>query len=150
MLNQVHKLMQGMQNITNNIAHDLRTPLTRLRGCLEVIHNETSEGIKEALTETDNLLSTFNAMLRINKVESGAHKGHFTCIAIDNLLQDVLEFYELLSEDNEISITFDKKSILILMLTGTCFFRFLPIFFIMPSNIHTIREQLPFVQSNLK
>jgi len=122
MLNQVHKLMQGMQNITNNIAHDLRTPLTRLRGCLVVIQhdcsNETSEAIKEALTETGNLLSTFNAMLRINKVESGAHKGHFTCITIYDLLQDVLEFYELLSEDNELLITFDKKSILIFQINS--------------------------------
>ncbi len=114
MLDQIHKLMQGMQNISNNIAHDLRTPLTRLRGRLEIIQqdcsNETAEGIHEALTETDNLLSTFNAMLRIYKVESGAQKGHFTCIAIDNLLQDVVEFYEPLAEDKEISITFDKKN----------------------------------------
>jgi len=114
MLDQIYKLMQGMQNISNNIAHDLRTPLTRLRGRLETIQqdcsNETAEGIHEALTETDNLLSTFNAMLRINKVESGAQKGHFTCIAIDNLLQDVVEFYEPLAEDKDISITFDKKN----------------------------------------
>lgn len=114
MLNQIHKLMQGMQNISNNIAHDLRTPLTRLRGRLEAIQhdcsNETSEGIHEALTETDNLLSTFNAMLRINKVESGAQKGHFTCIAIDNLLQDVVEFYEPLAEEKDILITYEVKS----------------------------------------
>ena len=99
MLDQIHKLMQGMQNISNNIAHDLRTPLTRLRGRLETIqrdsNNETAEGIQEVLNETDNLLSTFNAMLRINKVESGAQKGHFTGIAIDNLLQDVVGFMNL-------------------------------------------------------
>ena len=114
MLDQIHKLMQGMQNISNNIAHDLRTPLTRLRGCLEMIqhdcNNETAESIQKALNETDNLLSTFNAMLRINKVESGAQKGHFTCVAINELLQDVVEFYEPLAEDKEISITFAKKN----------------------------------------
>ncbi len=114
MLDQIHKLMQGMQNISNNIAHDLRTPLTRLRGRLETIqrdsNNETAEGIQEALNETDNLLSTFNAMLRINKVESGAQKGHFTCIAIDKLLQDVVGFYEPLAEDKGISIRYTVKS----------------------------------------
>ena len=114
MLDQIHKLMQGMQNISNNIAHDLRTPLTRLRGRLEFIQsdcsNKTSDSIHEALTETDNLLATFNAMLRINKVESGAQKGLFSCIAIDDLLQDVVEFYEPLAEDKEITITFDKKN----------------------------------------
>lgn len=115
MLNQIHKLMQGMQNISNNIAHDLRTPLSRLRGRLELIQqncsHETSEGIHEALTETDNLLSTFNAMLRINKVESGAQKGHFTTLFIDTLLQDVIEFYEPLAEDKDISLQLitDKK-----------------------------------------
>ena len=114
MLNQIEKLMQGMQNISNNIAHDLRTPLTRLRGRLEVIQNDcsqaTSEGIQEALIETDNLLSAFNAMLRINKVESGAHKGHFTSIIIDDLLDDVVAFYEPLAEDKEISITFEVRN----------------------------------------
>ncbi|MEN8251145.1 MAG: HAMP domain-containing sensor histidine kinase [Bacteroidota bacterium] len=114
MLNQIQKLMQGMQNISNNIAHDLRTPLTRLQGRLELIQqdssHETSEGIQEALTETDNLLSTFNAMLRINKLESGAQKGHFTHVAIDDLLQDVIEFYEPLAEDRDISIKFDVKN----------------------------------------
>jgi len=114
MLDQIHKLMQGMQNISNNIAHDLRTPLTRLRGRLETIqrdsNNETAEGIQEVLNETDNLLSTFNAMLRINKVESGAQKGHFTGIAIDNLLQDVVGFYEPLAEDKDILIHYTVKS----------------------------------------
>ena len=112
MLDQLHKLMQGMQNISNNIAHDLRTPLTRLRVHLELIQNncshQTAEGIREALIETDNLLATFNAMLRINKVESGVHKGHFDTLLLDILLQDVVEFYEPLAEDKAISITFIK------------------------------------------
>jgi len=110
MLNQIQKLMQGMQNISNSIAHDLRTPLTRLQGRLELIqHNcshETAEGIQAALTETDNLLATFNAMLRINKVESGAQKGHFTNVMIEHLLQDVVEFYEPLAEDKAITIKY--------------------------------------------
>ena len=112
MLNQIQQLMQGLQNISNNIAHDLRTPLTRLRGRLENIQNncsnETADGIQDALTETDNLLSTFNAMLRINKVESGANKGHFTQIEIDQLLSDVVEFYEPLAEDKEINMQFNQ------------------------------------------
>jgi len=114
MLNQIHKLMQGMQNISNNIAHDLRTPLTRLRGRLELIQDncsyETSEGIQEVLTETDSLLATFNAMLRINKLESGVQKGHFSSVDIDNILQDVVGFYEPLAEDKNISIILNVQS----------------------------------------
>jgi len=115
MLNQIHKLMQGIQNISNNIAHDLRTPLTRLQGRLELIQqdcsHQTSEDIQEALSETDNLLATFNAMLRINKVESGAQKGHFTTLVINTILQDVVEFYEPLAEDKSISLQYvtDKE-----------------------------------------
>lgn len=108
MLDQIHKLMQGMQNISNNIAHDLRTPLTRLQSRLELIQqncsNETAAGIRDVLQETDNLLSTFNAMLRINKVESGADKGHFTKVSIDSLLKDVIDLYEPLAEEKIISL----------------------------------------------
>ena len=113
MLDQIHQLMKGMQNISNNIAHDLRTPLTRLRSHLELIQNncsnKTSEGIREALIETDNLLSTFNAMLRINKVESGVHKGHFETLSLDKLLKDVIEFYEPLAEDKSIELKFESN-----------------------------------------
>lgn len=108
MLDQTHKLMQGIQNISNSIAHDLRTPLTRLRSRLEAIQQncsaETSEGISQALLETDNLLTTFNAMLRINKLESGAQKGQFDKINIGELLKDVLDFYEPLTEEKSIRL----------------------------------------------
>jgi len=66
MLDQIHKLIQGMQNISNSIAHDLRTPLTRLRGHLERVQqhcsDKTSARVQGALEETDNLLSTFNGV----------------------------------------------------------------------------------------
>ncbi|MCW8928822.1 MAG: HAMP domain-containing histidine kinase [Gammaproteobacteria bacterium] len=114
MLDQIHQLMQGMQNISNNIAHDLRTPLTRLRAHLELIEidcsEKTSDGIREALKETDNLLSTFNAMLRINKVESGVDKGQFKTLSIDSLLQDVIEFYEPLAESKSIVLSFENNN----------------------------------------
>ena len=114
MLDQTHKLMQGIQNISNNIAHDLRTPLTRLRSRLEAIQQncsaETSEGISQALLETDNLLTTFNAMLRINKLESGAQKGSFTQINIDQLLNDVVEFYEPLAEEKDLKLIYTGTS----------------------------------------
>lgn len=109
MLNQMGKLILGIENISNNIAHDLRTPLTRLRSRLESIEQdcskETAAGIHEALIETDNLLATFNAMLRINKVESGAQKGHFTRLSLNTLLNDVIDFYEPLAEKKGISLS---------------------------------------------
>lgn len=110
MMDQTHKLVQGIQNISNNIAHDLRTPLTRLRARLETIQNncspETSEEISQALMETDNLLTTFNAMLRINKLDSGVQKGHFKEVDISNLLNDVVDFYEPLADEKGIKLVY--------------------------------------------
>jgi signal transduction histidine kinase len=109
MLDQIHKLMQGMQNISNSIAHDLRTPLTRLRGHLERVQQHCSDKtfarIQDALKETDDLLSTFNAILRINKLESGVQKGHFTRLSIEKLLKDIIEFYQPLADDKEITLS---------------------------------------------
>ncbi len=114
MMDQTQKLVQSIQNISNNIAHDLRTPLTRLRTRLEAIQNhcspETSEGISLALMETDNLLTTFNAMLRINKLDSGVQKGHFKEVDISNLLNDVVDFYEPLAEEKAIELIYDSLS----------------------------------------
>jgi len=111
MLDQIERLMTGIKNISNNIAHDLRTPLTRLRTHLETIQSDAGnheiKGIAGAISETDNLLSTFNALLRINNFESGSQKGNFTTINANTLLKDILSFYEPVADVKDIHIKLD-------------------------------------------
>jgi signal transduction histidine kinase len=104
MLEQIEALMESVRRVSDNIAHDLRTPLTRLRNHLEQIHLDTSSGdsnhaaLQQALDEADALLNTFNALLRIARIESKDHRVDFTPVDIAALINDVMELYEPLAE----------------------------------------------------
>jgi len=74
MLEQIEKLMAGVRQVSDNIAHDLRTPLTRLRNRLEQGAN-TEPLFEQCIVDADQLLSTFNALLRIAQIESGSHQS---------------------------------------------------------------------------
>ena len=105
MLDRIGLLMEDVRRVSDNIAHDLRTPLARLRNRLEELHLQTSgtgansEGIEQAVAEADRLLNTFNALLRIARVESQHGGESFTEIAMDDLVRDVAELYEPLMEE---------------------------------------------------
>jgi signal transduction histidine kinase len=105
MLDRIEELMEGMRQVTNDIAHDLRTPLGRLRQGLETARRrETSlEGHKaaldEAIGETDTILATFNALLRIAQIEAGARKARFTEIDLSDIAGTVAEAYQMVAED---------------------------------------------------
>jgi len=104
MLDQIEELMQGVRQVTNNIAHDLRTPLTRLRRRLDMLREAGAgeesqrELLDQAIGEADGLLSTFKAMLRISEVESGSRRAGFKAVEMGELLNDLVEFYEPLCE----------------------------------------------------
>jgi len=107
MLDRISDLMEGMRRISDSIAHDMRTPLSRLRHTLETgLSEQTDETerralLERAVDEADSMLSTFNALLRIGKIEAGREREAFIEIWIDQLLSDVVELYEPLAEDKE-------------------------------------------------
>jgi signal transduction histidine kinase len=105
MLDRIVSLMEDVRRVSDNIAHDLRTPLARLRNRLEELHLQAAaaganpEGIEQAVAEADRLLNTFTALLRIARIESQHGDESFTAIAMNDLVSDVAELYEPLLEE---------------------------------------------------
>lgn len=106
MLHRTEILMNGVRDVSDNIAHDLRTPLARLRGQLErAIETKLSrDEVDGLLIETDKILATFNALLRISNIEKGNQHYPFDAVDLQVVLEDVIELYEPLAEEKDIKI----------------------------------------------
>lgn len=99
-------LMDGIREVSNSIAHDLRTPLTHLRNQIEAVKSQTvtEQHIDELLSEADQILAIFNSLLRISNIEQGKQYQAFDAIDLNALLSDVVEFYEPVAEEKNICI----------------------------------------------
>jgi signal transduction histidine kinase len=103
MLDQIQDLMAGVRQVSDSIAHDLRTPLTRLRWRLERLQaGDDPDGhlLDQTIADADALLATFHALLRIAEVESGSVR-RFARIDLATLLNDVDELYEPVAAAHE-------------------------------------------------
>lgn len=105
MLERTQASIEGMRQVSNDIAHDLRTPLTRLRHRLELAGRQSQSAdelhaaIDRSIDDTDAILDTFGALLRIAEIESGARKGGFAAVDLSELLHTVIEVYEPMAEE---------------------------------------------------
>jgi signal transduction histidine kinase len=110
MLERIEHLMHGLKDVSDNIAHDLKTPLTRLRNRVEAALNDepTGDGYRAALEttieESDRLIQTFNALLMIARVEAGSPDGAMSEVEIGTVIRDVVELYEPVAEEKGIAI----------------------------------------------
>ncbi|PLX96727.1 MAG: hypothetical protein C0622_14095 [Desulfuromonas sp.] len=111
MQQRIKALIGELQNVTNNIAHDLRSPLTRMRGMAEM----TLTGDQEAeeyralagavVEECDSLVGMINTMLEIAETDAGLKPLELQPLAVDTILQDIAELYSTVAEDREISMS---------------------------------------------
>lgn len=111
MLDRIENSMNDVRQVSDNIAHDLRTPLTRLRNKLSTLEKHTSPDnrgiVREMLVEADHLLSICAALLRIARVESCAKRADFSRVDIARIFVDVVELYEPLASVKDIDLRID-------------------------------------------
>lgn len=100
MLDKIETLMEGVQHITDTVAHDLRTPLARLRNKLETSDYNTDNKMA-LIQEVDGLLKTFNALLSLSSIESGRQSTKFEEFDLEKVVVDAVNFYTPLAQDKE-------------------------------------------------
>lgn len=112
MLDRISLLDEGLRNVSDSIAHDLKTPLTRLRNRADQALAVDSEAgrqelLSEIIQEADQLIKTFNALLMISRVEAGSHVAELEETDLSELLNDVAELYEPVAEEEGVSFEMD-------------------------------------------
>lgn len=112
MLGRIEKLGEGLKQVSDNIAHDLKTPLTRLRNKAEAAlaggdGADHRAALEEMIGESDQLIRTFNALLMISRVEAGQAPAEMSAVDISGIAHDSAELYEPVAEDCGLKFTTD-------------------------------------------
>jgi signal transduction histidine kinase len=98
-LERVHTLMENMRQVSSDIAHDLRTPLTRLRQRLEAASAPGKDiefqriSIERSIADVDDVLATFSALLRISRIQARERQAGFAPLDLSELFASMAEVY---------------------------------------------------------
>jgi signal transduction histidine kinase len=115
MLDQIEQLVHGVRNVSNAIAHDLRTPLAELRSRLEELSvarpdaETTFAEIDAAVADVDRVMGIFNALLRLAEIDTGARRSGFVPVDVGKVASDVAEFYQPVAELKGVDLAFESS-----------------------------------------
>lgn len=116
MLERIEMLVTELRTVTDSLAHDLRTPLTRLKTQIqrgndtELPDAARGEALGQAADEADRILASFSAMIDIARAEAGAARDQFTEVDLSAVVRDVFELHQPLAEEMGVSLTFAEQT----------------------------------------